>query len=126
MPKLTLKILENQLTIYKFKPTETIPPAVFGSKFYCVVRTDEELSIVCDSSIELVGSERNGGWSCLKVLGPLDFSLSGVLSGISSVMASSSISIFAISTFDTDYILVKFEELENAVRALREAGYEVE
>jgi hypothetical protein len=126
MNEKTIKILENKLTIYRFKPKETIPPAVLDSKFYCIVRTEEELSIVCDSSIELAGGEKNGGWSCLEAAGPLDFSLSGVLSGISSVLAAASISIFVISTFNTDYILVKSAELENAVRALREAGYEVE
>jgi hypothetical protein len=63
------------------------------------------------------------GWSCIQILGPLDFSLTGILADISSVLAKAEISIFAISTFDTDYILVKSEKLQAAKKALQQAEY---
>jgi len=66
------------------------------------------------------------GWSCIKVLGPLDFSLTGILADISAVLAKASVSIFAISTFDTDYVLVKSEKLPVARNALQKAGYTFE
>lgn len=126
MSKLVLKVLDNDFTIYRFQPTKRIPSPVFDGSFYWVGKTDEELSVVCDSSIELVGGEKNTGWACFKVLGPIDFSLTGVLAGIAAVLASAKISIFAISTFDTDYILVQSTQLERARIALVEGGYCVE
>lgn len=120
-----LKVLDNEFSIYRSSPEESVPPEVLESSFYWVGRTDEELSVVCDSSLELPGGERNPGWSCLKVLGPIDFGATGLLAGISEVLAASEISIFALSTFDTDYVLVKSTRLEQAKRALEEAGFGV-
>jgi hypothetical protein len=65
------------------------------------------------------------GWRCLQVAGPLDFSLTGVLASLASCLAEAKVSIFAISTYDTDYLLVQAEDLETAIRALRAAGHEI-
>jgi hypothetical protein len=125
MEKLALKVLDNEFSIYRFQLDETVPSSVLESSFYWLSKTDEELTIVCDSSIELGGGVKNAGWSCFKVLGPIDFSVIGVLAGISAVMASAHISIFSLSTFNTDYILVKSAHLERAKTVLGEAGYDV-
>lgn len=126
MSKLVLQVLENNFTIYRFQPSDKIPAPVFDGSFFWVGKTDEELSIVCDSSVKLVGGEKSTGWACFKVLGPIDFSVTGVLAGISTALAAAQISICAISTFDTDYILVKSTLLEEAKNALIESGYIVD
>ncbi len=121
--KLNLCILEDLFTIHRLSPKSKIPNQVYQSHFYSISKTDEELSIVCPSSVSLIAEKSEAGWSCIKILGPLDFSLSGILANISSVLAKAKISIFAISTFDTDYILVKSEKLSIAKKTLERAEY---
>lgn len=122
--KLQLTILENQFIVHRLAPTAKIPEQVFSSSFYSITRSDEELSIVCSAELDLASDKAETAWSCIKVLGPLDFALTGILAAISKVLAEAKISIFAISTFDTDYILVKTEKLETAKHVLEQAGYE--
>jgi len=127
--KLTLSILKSMFGICRLDSGSEIPAWVYGGSFFSITKTSEELSFVCpESSLpvnipEKVRAER--GWSCLKVEGPLDFGLTGILAGISRVLADNDISIFAVSTYDTDYILVREKCLKLAVRALEETGYEV-
>ncbi|AKB79131.1 hypothetical protein MSHOH_2648 [Methanosarcina horonobensis HB-1 = JCM 15518] len=105
-----------------------MPAWVYESSFFSITRTYEELSIVCqESNIPAnvpanIRAERD--WSCLKVEGLLDFGLTGILAGISRVLAENKVSIFAVSTYDTDYILVKERDLELSVRVLKDKGYE--
>ena len=120
---LRLAVLEKRYSIHRFTPDSAIPERALQGEFYTVSRTEEELSIVCDSEIELEAMESQNNWRIIKVVGPLDFSLTGILAKISTTLASAEISIFALSTFDTDYILVKNENLEKARRALLEAAY---
>ena len=126
MSKPALEVLPNNFTIYRFQPSDTIPASVLGGSFFWVGKTDEELSIVCDSSIELAGGKKSTDWACFKVLGPMDLSVTGVLAGISVALAAAQISIFAISTFDTDYILVQSTQLEDAKNALAKNGFVVD
>ncbi|MGM0383974.1 MAG: ACT domain-containing protein [Thermodesulfobacteriota bacterium] len=121
--KLRLSILEDLFTFHRFPPDHEIPKKIYKSHFYSISKTEDELSIVCSSSILLDSESSETGWSCIKVLGPLDFSLTGILADISAVLANAEVSIFAISTFDTDYILVKSEKLPVANEALQKAGY---
>lgn len=121
--KLTLSVLEDVFTIHRFPPDQDVPKQVFEEKFVSICKTDDELSIVCSSSILLDSESHEDGWSCIKVLGPLDFSLTGILADISTVLAKAKISIFAISSFDTDYILVKSETLQAAKTALQKAAF---
>lgn len=125
MKKLTLVLLEEIFTIHRFPPDAGLPGDIAGSQFYWVGKTDEELSLVCSSEIMLDSEEKSEGWSGFKVAGPLDFSQVGILAEISGVLASANISIFALSTFDTDYILVKTEGVEKAVRVLADFGYSI-
>lgn len=126
MSKLVLNVLDTTFTIYRFQPNDSIPASVLNGSFFWVGKTDEELSIVCDSSIELAGGKKSTDWACFKVVGPMDLSVTGILAGISVALASAQISIFAISTFDTDYILVKSTQLEKAENALTKSGYSVD
>ena len=118
-----LSVLDDLFTIHRFPPDTQIPEAVCESRFYTISRTDEELSIVSPSSVVLHSERSETGWACIKVLGPLDFSLTGILADISHVLARAEISIFALSTFDTDYILLKSGKLESAKTALLKAEY---
>ena len=123
MSKFVLRVLDNTFTIHRFQPGNSVPASVLSSSFFWVGKTDEELSIVCDSSVEVPGGEKSTDWACFKVPGPMNLSVIGVLAGISVALASARISIFAISTFDTDYILVQSTELEEAKNALIKSGY---
>jgi len=97
---------------------------VLNSRFYALTETEDELSIVCASDIVVGGERAETGWSCLKVLGPLDFSLTGVLAGLTTALANAGISVFALSTYDTDYVFVKTASLARAVLTLQGAGYD--
>ncbi|MBA3006658.1 MAG: ACT domain-containing protein [Proteobacteria bacterium] len=123
MHNLKLKVLEGQFSIHRLSEESEIPHQVFQNIFFAIVKTDEELSIVCSSSIQIQAENTNSGWSCFKVLGPLDFSLTGILAKISTALAESKISIFAVSTFNTDYILVESSKLSLAKRTLSASGY---
>ena len=121
-PKLTLLI--ERFTLHRLAADAPIPEVVLDSSFFSVTRTPDELSIVLPEGLVLSGTRQEPGWSCIKVLGPLDFGLTGILAGISKVLAAEGVTIFAISTFDTDYILIKQEALDRARRALETAGYQ--
>ena len=94
--------------------------------FWSITQTSDELSIVCPQECVPGGVLHEGGWRVLKVPGPLSFALTGIMASISSALADAGISIFALSTYDTDYILVKADQLENAIDALRRQGVEFE
>lgn len=127
--KLILSILKGRFGILRLEKGSEIPVWIYDSNFFSITRTPEELSFVCQESVIPVNvpadikAER--GWNCLKIEGPLDFGLTGILAGISRTLAEHGISIFAISTYDTDYVLVKKTDMEQAVKALAEEGYEI-
>jgi hypothetical protein len=123
MDSLTLTVLPQKFIIHRLPLDAEIPAQALESEFYAVVKTDDELSIVCDEGIQVESQESEGGWSALQVVGPLDFSLTGILAGLSAALAEAGISIFAISTYDTDYLLVKTAKLQDAVAALEESGH---
>jgi hypothetical protein len=107
-------------------PETAVPAWAEGGAFCSVTRTKEELAVVCEEAAVPEGVTANRGWRMLKVHGPIPFEETGVLSAIAAPIASAGLSIFAISTFDTDYVLVKEEAIEAALLALRGAGHKVE
>ena len=119
--------VEGIFSIIRYPAGERIPSWVLGLKgFYSITKTQEELSILCETnSIKGKPSNQEDGWKCLKVEGPLDFTLTGVLSSIASPLAGEGISIFAVSTYDTDYILVKDEKFTQSKDVLRMAHFRV-
>jgi len=125
MSSLTLTLLESSFTIHRLEPHADVPTVVLESPFFAVTRTDDELSIVVPEAVEIQSIQSDSSWACFKVEGPLDFGLLGILDGISAILAEAKISIFAVSTFETDYILVKGEHAEIAVEALTTAGYQI-
>lgn len=99
----------------------------FADDFFFLSRTDEELSLVCrEASVPDNYAEIETGWSMFRVAGVLDFSLTGILSSLSGTLAEANVGIFAVSTYNTDYILVKTDDLSRAAEALRAAGHIVE
>jgi len=121
--KLTLSVLESVLGICRLDKNSGIPSWAQESNFFSVTRTSGELSVVCQESNIPADIRAERGWSCLKIEGPLDFELTGILAKLSKVLDDCGISIFAISTYDTDYVLVREKDLNNAVKALSQAGY---
>jgi hypothetical protein len=117
--QLTLIVLDDPFTICKLEAKAPIPAWVSGGDFCSITRTAEELSIVCrqDAVPEGVNCER--GWRCLRVAGTIPFSAVGVLASLTAPLAEAGISLFAVSTFDTDYLLVKEQDFEAALDALR-------
>jgi hypothetical protein len=120
-----LSILPYRLAICRLDPSAQAPKPALEGEFFSVTRTPDELSFLVPEENAVKGARVEGGWRAFKVKGPLDFSLTGILSSIAAPLAAAKISIFALSTFDTDYILVKEAHLEQADRVLREAGFKI-
>lgn len=119
-----LEILDNKLKVVKLKKDEIVPNIVFKQKFYSITKTDEELSIVINEDIDIQSNIIEYNWRSIRIVGTLDFSLIGILSKISTILAQEEISIFAISTYNTDYILLKEDKLEMAIEVLKKNEYE--
>ena len=118
-----LKKLPYTLTVCKLETVEQID---LNDGFYFIGRTDEELSLVCRTeSTPANTTAREDGWRGFRIEGTLDFSLIGILSPIAAILAENKIGIFAVSTYNTDYVLVKEENFDKAMTALGAAGYEI-
>lgn len=122
---LSFRVLAGRYGVARLDGRAPLPTWAEGSGFLSLTRTSEELSVVCQQERipETVVVEK--GWRILKIEAVLDFGLVGILASISKVLAEAGISIFVLSTFDTDYILVKEELLGNAVTALELEGHRV-
>ncbi|HUU37292.1 MAG TPA: ACT domain-containing protein [Candidatus Desulfaltia sp.] len=122
---ITLSLLPDKLAICRLPPDTGIPKWASGGGILSITRTNDELSIVCAEADvpEEVRSDR--GWRCLQVAGPLDLALTGVLASLANPLAAARINIFAVSTFDTDYLLVKEENLARSIDVLIRSGHRV-
>ncbi len=126
MSKQKIQILNKDFTIHRLKPDENLPKESIQSKYSWIGKTEEELSVVCESGIKLPSQKSDSNWTAIKVVGPFAFTEVGILADISRILAEAEISIFALSTFDTDYILIKKERIEDAAAALQKEGYVIE
>jgi hypothetical protein len=118
-----LKKLEYDLTVCKAKAIADVDTT---ADFFFIGKTDEEISLVCKTAdVPEKTAERDDGWKGFRIQGVLDFSLIGILSKISGILAEHKIGIFAVSTYNTDYILVKRENFEKALTILSAEGYTV-
>ncbi|EGA90946.1 hypothetical protein GPDM_02350 [Planococcus donghaensis MPA1U2] len=122
-----LSVLPETMSVLKLDSSKALPQwALKKSSFVSITYTNEELSIVCAEEAvpsHVEDMEISDEWRCIKVEGPLDFSLTGILSSLISPLAEAEISIFAISTFNTDYLLVKSTTLERTLQILAEHGH---
>lgn len=117
------KILDGDFSVCKVRDYSS----VHFERSYCFIgKTDEENSLVClTNDVPANTTERDDGWKGFRIQGVLDFSLIGILSKISTLLAENEIGIFAISTYNTDYIFTKKENFDRAMDVLRNAGYHV-
>jgi uncharacterized protein len=120
-----LSVLPESLAIAQLAVTAPIPVPKAQS-FFSITRTADELSLVCSESEIPENANAQTGWRALKLRGPFDLSEVGVLSSIATTLAEASITLFVISTFNTDYLLVHAEQLQSAVTALERAGHKIQ
>jgi hypothetical protein len=122
---LKFRILPQRLLVCRFSPDAPIPGWALQGNLFSITRTPDELSIVCIEDHAMEASTSEGGWVALKLEGPFPFSMTGVLTSFLQPLAEARIPIFAISTFDTDYVLIKHKDLDAATAALAAAGHEM-
>lgn len=118
-----LAVLPMKLAVWRLPPGSPYPAQVEAGGFSAMVRTSDELSIVGEEHLAPAEGSVERDWRALKVQGPLEFEMAGVLASIAGPLAGAGISLFVLSTFDTDYILVKEPALEHAQQVLRQAGH---
>jgi hypothetical protein len=123
--RLNLIVVEAAFAVCRLEADAPIPSWATAGSFCSITRTADELSIVCRQDAVAEGILCERGWRCLRVAGTISFSVVGVLASLTAPLAEAGISVFAISTFDTDYLLVKAEAMEKAVEALRGQGHNV-
>lgn len=118
-----IKKFDEDFSVCKIVDTTGVD---LNDKFCFLGKTDEEISLVClTKNVPRNTTDRDDGWKAMRIQGELDFSLIGILAKISGILAEKEIGIFAISTYNTDYILVKDSNYEKALNALAEAGYDI-
>lgn len=119
-----LQLLEQSFTVCQL---DRLADADLSAPFTFLARTDEEISLVCPiDHCPACAKNRQDGWKCLRVAGVLDFSLIGILARIADCLAKAQVPLFAVSTYNTDYILFREEHAPIALEALKAAGYEIE
>jgi uncharacterized protein len=124
-PELTLTVLGERLAVCRLDARMDIPAWATGASFFSVTRTEDELSVVCPEADVPEGVARERSWHALKLEGPFELSMVGILSSVADPLAGAGASIFAVSTFDTDYVLVREAQLDLVVDTLRENGHRV-
>ncbi|WP_018684368.1 ACT domain-containing protein [Actinokineospora enzanensis] len=126
MRRLVIDVVAGEYSITRFAPGTPIAPELFTAPgLVSVTRTATELSIVTPADATPGGGRTELGWRLLTVRGPLEFTLTGIMASIASSLAAAGVPLFAVSTFDTDHVLVHDADLDRAVAALREAGHDV-
>lgn len=120
-----LDVMPGRYAICRLAPDAPLPPILLGSALVSVTLTPNEVSLVCPDDDAPPDAVVDGGWRALRVAGPLDLTLTGVLASLAQPLAHAGLSLFAVSTYDTDYLLVRESTLTQALDALRAAGHEV-
>jgi hypothetical protein len=121
--QLQLSLLKDSYGVCEFPSTASIPEWALNASLCSVTRSKKELTIVCTQDVIPADIEYDSGWRCFRVDGSFDFNPIGVISSFAAPLAEAGVSIFVISTYDTDYILVKKEKVEQAVTVLTDCGH---
>ena len=122
--KIVLSILEETYIIHKLDHSTNLPEELIECEFYSLSNSLQELSLVCPEQMLIQSENSSPNWKCLNVIGPLDLKLTGILAGLADTLAKAKISIFAVSTFNTDYLLIQQKALKAAKIALISQGYQ--
>jgi uncharacterized protein len=121
-----LKVLKDKYAIYKFPVGSVLPERIYTSDFYSITKTKDEISVVARQSYVNEGDIAcNKDWRIIQIEGPLDFSLVGIIADISAIFKSKKISIFTLSTYNTDYFLIKQKDLDIGIQSLIENNHKV-
>jgi hypothetical protein len=123
--KLKFRVLSEKLAVCQLAAGSPVPEWALAQGFFCVTQTAEELSIVCAESRVPAGVRVERDWVALKLEGPFPFAMTGVLTSFLQPLADAGVPICVVSTFDTDYVLMKRDKLEAAIKALGAAGHEM-
>jgi hypothetical protein len=123
--RLTLLVLNDLFAVCRLDRDAPVPSWMSGAEFVSVTRTPEELSVVCPEAAVPAGVRAERGWRCLRVAGRLDLHLVGVLVALTAPLANAGVGVFAVSTYDTDYLLLRAQDLERASDVLRRHGHTV-
>ena len=121
-----IRTLPDSYAVCRLHPGADLPEWVDKGPFRCVTRTDNEVSVVCRDHDVPEGESVDRGWTVLEVMGPLDFSLTGVVASLCSPPADAEVPIFVLSTFETDYLFVREHDLDRSLEALAAAGHVVD
>jgi uncharacterized protein len=121
----TLTLLEGRYAVCRLEPGAGVPAEALAGPFWAAIRTEDELSIVCEQERAPAGVRAEPGWRVFRLEGPFSFRATGILASVADPLARAGVGIFAVSTYDTDYVLVKQEQVEAAWRSLEDAGHSV-
>ena len=122
---LRLEIVPGTYAVCRLDAADPLPAWAASGPFVSITRTEAELSVVCPEGAVPAEVRKEPGWRCLRVVGPLGFGLTGVLASLAGPLASSGVSIFVVSTYDTDYVLLQDRDLDRGTDALSRAGHTV-
>jgi len=120
---LRFRVVEGRYAVCRLAPDEAVPAWAFSGRLWSITRTPEEISIICAEDAVPASVRHEGGWAALMLEGPFAFGLTGILASALVPLAGAEVPIFALSTFDTDWILLPVAMLEQAVEALKAAGH---
>jgi hypothetical protein len=120
-----LSVLPGEYAVCQLSPAAPLPDWATSGELFSVTRSPDELSVVCAARQVPTGVRHTPGWAAFKLHGPFDFALTGILAGVLNPLHAADVGIFALSTYDTDYVLVQAAQLAQAVEVLRDAGYTV-
>ena len=126
MSRFRFVLRPESFCIHRLPPGRTLALDAFAAaSWYSVTRTNDEVSVILPVDIDPGPGDRQPGWSCLQIADTLDFGMVGVIAGVSRVLAEANVSIFTVSTYNTDHIFIRTDDVETAVRALGAAGHVV-
>ncbi|HEX6356910.1 ACT domain-containing protein [Actinophytocola sp.] len=124
MKRLAIDLAPGEYTVARLS-TGAAPPHIESAGLVSVTATADGVSVVCPSDVAPASEHSRPGWRLLTVRGPLEFDLTGVMAALAGELAAAGVTLLAVSTYDTDHVLVKSADLERALKALAEAGHEV-
>jgi len=123
MVVLSLKILAEEYTIHQFPDKKEIPDQVYSSEFLSISYTVDETTIICQSNIEMKSMVKDGNWTCIQLVGEFDLEIKGVWARITSIIAEAGSAVIAITTYNTDYFLVKTKHLKSVKEGFEKKNF---